>query len=210
MNALKNWFINTRTAIIIWIGTVHWKPSNLLTATEQQSVVRLLMSDYYIILTRRNNHLSTYATFFTSLLYTGKFSFWSHAMMNLEDQVNGVEDFRIVEAIGDGVEYTPFDKALDVNSIVLLKPKHLTISDWTTILDKAKSEVGKPYDNLFDLANDKALSCVELVRTALKAEPDYDKNFAAFEAMIAKAGNQLTPQMFYDCEDFEIAYEIRR
>lgn len=210
MNALKNWFIAARTAVIIWIGTVHWKPKHLLTVTEQQDIAAKLMDDYYIILTRRKNHLSTYATFVTSFFYTGKFSYWSHAMMNLEDRVNGVEDFRIVEAIGDGVQYTPFEQALDVNSIVLLKPKNLTLSDWTAILDKAKSEVGKPYDNLFDLTNDKALSCVELVRTALKAEPDYDKNFAHFEAMIAKAHNELTPQMFYDCEDFEVVYEIKR
>ena len=210
MNAIKTWFIAARTSIIIWIGTIHWKPSHLLTADQLAHIINLLTKDYYIILTRRNNHLSTYATFFASFLYTGRFSFWSHAMMNLEDQVNGVEDFRIVEAIGNGVEYTPFYKALDVNSIVLLKPKRLTISNWTAILDKAKSEVGKPYDNLFDLSNDKALSCVELVRTALKAEPDYDKNFPAFEAMIAKAKNQLTPQMFYDCGDFEIAFEIKR
>jgi uncharacterized protein YycO len=210
MIALKNWFISVRTAIIILIGKIHWAPKNLLTLAEQKAIYAMLEKDYYVIVSRRNNHLSTYATYITSFFYTGKFSYWSHAMMNLEDTVNNLNDFRIVEAIGDGVQLTPFEKAFDVNCVALIKPKNMSIDRWTAVLDKAKSEVGKPYDNLFDLANDKALSCVELVRTALEAEPDYDRNFANFEAMIKRAGNQLTPQMYYDCEDFEVVYEIRR
>jgi len=130
--------------------------------------------------------------------------------MNLEDQVNGVEDFRIVESVGEGVKYTPFEQALDVNCIALLKPKRMTIERWTAVLDKARTEVGKPYDNLFDLANDKSLSCVELVRAALMAEPNYTTDFAEFERMIVGAKSKLTPQMFYDCPDFEVVFEIRR
>jgi hypothetical protein len=76
-------------------------------------------------------------------------------------------------------------------------------------MDKAMTEIGKPYDSLFDLKNDNALSCVELGRTALMAEPNYYTNFANFEEMIRKRKN-LTPQMFYECPDFEVVYEIRK
>jgi len=128
--------------------------------------------------------------------------------MNLEDEVKTDDDFMLIEAIGSGVTETPFKDVFNVNGVVLLKPKNLTINKWTAILDRAKTELGKPYDNLFDLKNDKALSCVELVRVALQADPDYATNFAEFERMIKKEKN-LTPQMFYDCSDFEIVYEVR-
>jgi uncharacterized protein YycO len=129
--------------------------------------------------------------------------------MNLEDEVNSDNDFRLIEATGSGTHYSPFDLVFRVHGVVLLKPKNMSAEHWTKVMDKANSELGKPYDSLFDLRNDQRLSCVELVRSALMAEPDYEKNFANFEAMI-KSRKNLTPQMFYECEDFEIVYEVRR
>lgn len=204
MNIFKRIWVE----VIEAFGKVHWKAKNTLTSDEQNEIRQRLKGNYYIMLSRRNNHLSTYLISFANFVLSGKWSYWSHAFMNAEDEVTDDSDFRIVEAIGLGVEYTPFDKVFDCNSVVLLKPKSMSIDDWTAVLDKAKSEVGKPYDNLFDLKNDNALSCVELVRTALMAEPDYYTSFANFEALIKKRRN-LTPQMFYDCEDFEVVYEVR-
>ena len=40
-------------------------------------------------------------------------------------------------------------------------------------------------------------------------DPDYYTNFANFEKLIAERKN-LTPQMFYECPDFEVVFEIRR
>lgn len=45
----------------------------------------------------------------------------------------------------------------------------------------------------------------ELVRLILSNEKDYDKNFSNFEALIKKHKN-LSPQMIYDCGDFDIVY----
>lgn len=205
MNIFKKAWVE----ITKFLGKIHWSPSNTLTLEEQSHIRELLKKDYYIMLSRRNNHLSTYLISFANFILSGKFSYWSHAFMNTENDVKNDSDFRIVEALQTGVEFTPFDKVFDVNGIVLLKPKNMSIDKWTSVLDKARTEIGKPYDNLFDLKNDKALSCVELVRTALMAEPDYIENFADFENLIRSRGN-LTPQMFYDCKDFEIVYEIRR
>lgn len=203
-----NIFQKAWVAFIEWVGTIHWSPKNTLTIDQQDDIRKLLIGNYYIMLSRRNNHLSTYFISLGNFLLSGKWSYWSHAFMNAEDKVISDEDFRIVEAVGVGVEYTPFDKVFDCNSVVLLKPRCMLVEDWTAVLDKAKTEIGKPYDNLFDLKNDQALSCVELVRTSLMAEPDYAKNFANFEALIKKRKN-LTPQMFYDCLDFVVVYEVR-
>lgn len=204
MNIFQRIWVETVQAL----GKIHWAPKNTLTTEEQDTIRQMLKGNYYIMLSRRNNHFSTYMIGFANFFLTGKWGYWSHVFMNAEDEVKDDSDFRIVEAIGVGVEYTPFDKVFNCNSVAFLKPKSMSIDDWTAILDKAKSEIGKPYDNLFDLKNDNALSCVELVRTALKADPDYDTSFAHFEEMIKKRKN-LTPQMFYDCEDFEVVFEIR-
>lgn len=197
------------SALAVLTGKINWGLKNPLTIDEKSEVNALLVPNYYIILTRNNNHLSSYCIGLADFFLRGKFGYWGHALMNLEDTVVDTVDFRFVEAIGTGVQYATFDEVMGVNSIVLLKPKHMHIEDWTLILDTAKSDVGKPYDTLFDLKQDKALSCVELVRDALQADPSYATSFANFEAMVQKYG-RLTPQMIYDCPDFEVAYEVRR
>lgn len=194
---------------ILGIGKIHWKASNTLTEAQQDQIRSLLIPQYYIILTHRNNHLSTFFVGLANFMLTGKWGYWAHALMNLEDEAKDDKDFRLVEAVGTGVAFSSFAEVFDVHGAVLLRPKNMSADQWTAVMDKAKSEVGKPYDTLFDLKSDQALSCVELVRTALMAEPDYEKNFANFEALIKKRKN-LSPQMFYECDDFEIAYEVRR
>jgi hypothetical protein len=204
-----NIFQKMWVALVEWIGTIHWKPKNLLTEEDTAQLRELLTKDYYILLSHRNNHLSTYMISFANLFVNGKLSYWSHAFMNLEDEVKNDNDFIFAEAIGSGVITSHFKDVVDVNGLVLLKPKHLTIDKWTAILDTAKENMGRPYDNLFNLKSDKELSCVELVRDCLQADPNYATNFANFERMIAKYKN-LTPQMYYDCPDFEVVWELRK
>lgn len=194
--------------VVITIGKIHWGYKDGLTESELQKVREYLTPHYYVILTHRKNHLSTFFVGLASWLVSGKWSYWAHALMNLENDVGSDDDFRLVEATGAGVHYSPFDLVFMVHGVVLLKPKNMSADRWTAVMDKARTEIGKPYDSLFDLTSDKALSCVELVRTALMAEPDYETNFANFERMI-KENKNLTPQMFYDCPDFEIVYEVR-
>ena len=205
---------NLRNKIISWailsIGKVEWKTKDTLSQDEQTKIRELLVNDYYIILTRRNNHLSTFFSSLANFALSRKWGYWSHALMNMEDEVEDVNDFRLIEAVGKGVVYTPFDQVFNVHGVCILKPKNLTIEKWTFILDKAKLQLGKPYDTLFDIRNDNNLSCVELCRAALMGEPDYAINFANFEALISKRHNNLSPDMFYGLDDFEVVYEVRR
>lgn len=177
--------------------------------TEQLATIdQMLRKDYYIILTRRRNHLSAHLTSLGHFLLTGKWGYWSHVLMNTEDEVGTRADFRLVEAIKDGTVYSPFEEVFNVNAVCLMKPRTMSIDEWTAALDHVHTLVGRPYDTLFDLKNDNKLSCVELVRAALMVTPNYKENFAQFESMIASEKN-LTPQMFFDCPDFEVVYEIR-
>jgi hypothetical protein len=206
---LKKIFDKIASAFVTVIGKIHWAPSNTLSEGEKKKIHDLLVPNYYIILTHKNNHLSTFFVGLGNFLLTGKWGYWGHVLMNLEDEVHSDSDFRLIEAVGTGVTYSPFDSVFEVNGVALLKPKNMGLDKWTAVMDKAMTEIGKPYDTLFDLKNDQALSCVELVRDALMGEPDYTKNFAHFEAMIQTRKN-LTPDMFYDCDDFELVFEIRR
>jgi hypothetical protein len=169
-----------------------------------------LSEQYYVILTRNDTHLSTYLVELGNLITTGKFGHWSHALMNLEgDDPKTKADFKLMEATGPGVHYSTFEEVFRCDSVALLKPAALTHAEWTEIMDRLLDQEGKEYDNLFDLANDSKLSCVELVRVALMALPDYAVKFAHLEKMIAEYGN-LTPEMFYECPDFEVVWEVRR
>ena len=84
----------------------------------------------------------------------------------------------------------------------------MSIEEWTAALDRAKTYLGVPYDNLFDMKNSLEINCAELVRLALQATPDYDTKFAAFEALLARK-KKLTPDMFANCPDFEVVWAVK-
>lgn len=210
--------------IILSIGKIHWPSKRFISQADRAKIKSMLVDDYFVILTYRKNHLSTYFIGIANLFVTGKWARWTHALMNLEDSVQNLQDFRItpmdkkvqlttrdrvlIESIGEGSIVSPFEKVFDVHGVALLKPKGVTLDEWRSIMDKAKEQMGKPYDTLFNLADDKHLSCVELVRTVLMDLPNYELRFRRFEDLIQKHGN-LTPQMYYDCGDFEVVFEVR-
>lgn len=190
-------------------GKISWKQRNPLPIEVKSIIAEKLISDYYIIATRRQNYLSTFFINLGHFLFTGRWGYYSHVLMNLEDEVTKLADFRLIEATGSGTHYSPFSKVFDtVDSVALLKPKGIAIEEWSFIMDKVKQQLGKPYDNLFDIANDQALSCVELIRIGLTSLPDYKTRFAHFERTIAKKKN-LTPQMYLECTDFEIVWQYK-
>lgn len=216
---IKKIYTTAVNAIVSAIGKVSWNKLSVavkgryydLSVEEQNEIRELLKSNYYIILTRRKTHLSTYAINFSHFVLSRfrHFGYYSHALMNLEDTVKDDTDFRLFEATGKrGVGFAPFDEVFDCDSVALLKPKNLSIEEWTAVLDRAKNQDGKPYDTLYDLADSNNLSCVELVRVALMAEPNYEQDFPHFERTIAQAKN-LDPHMFYECDDFEVVWERR-
>lgn len=210
----------TYETVIQKISSVNWEKAHAafnngryfdLTDADLEYLRGALAKDYYIILTRRKSHLTTYLISAASMIKTGKFSYWAHSLMNMEgDDPQTDADYRLVEATSPGVHYSTFMEVFDVDSVALLKPKLCSLKEFTFLLDHVlEAQIGKKYDNLFDLADSTHMSCVELVRTALKIIPGYEEKFPHFEAMIKKYGN-LTPQMYADCNDFEIVWEARR
>lgn len=210
---LLNWFlckfispVNCNAIKALFNGGVYWD----LKEEDHDKLRSLLAKNYYVILVRRKTHLTTYLIGLASWLKTGKWGYWSHALMNVDDgNIRNDSDFKLMEATGTGVHFSTFMQVFDCDSVCLLRPKGYTDAEWVETLDCLLKQEGKSYDNIFDLADDNYLSCVELVRRALQADDNYKTNFASFEAMINKTNN-LVPDMFYACPDFDIVWEVRR
>lgn len=187
---------------------VQFKNKDPLTKDEKQELINLFAKGYYIILTGNNYHLSSVAVKTMSWIKTGKYSRYSHALMNCDnlDSPDDVDDFKFMEATVSGVHYSTFDQVFDCDAVCVLSPKNISNVKWTDIIDELISHKGKPYDDLFRLADRSHISCVELVRNSLMKTPKYKEVFCHFEEMIKKEGN-LLPQMFRDCPDFEVVYE---
>ena len=202
-------FKTLTTLTVKLIGKINWGGNRYKVTGEELEIIRtMLKKDYYLILTRHNGHLSTYSVSLAHKVLTGRWGHYTHALMNLEGDVTKDEDFRIIEANGVGVHYSYFADVLTCDSVALLKPKNMTIDEWTIVLERVKTHLGKPYDTLFDLQQDQRFSCISLIRNALMASPNYHTDFAHFEAMVQKAGN-VDPNFLYECPDFEVVWETR-
>lgn len=194
------------------LAKVKWTQKKHLTEQDDIILKDKFAKDYYIIVTRKSNYLTTFLIALGNFFLTGRWGFYSHALMNMEDEVTTDADYRFIEATGKGTAFNTFDGVFghaDAVGLVLPKSHIMTREEWTECLDKAKTYLGTPYDNLFNLVSTNEINCVELVRLALQALPDYAARFPNFEAML-KAKKKLTPDMFHECDDFELVYSIKR
>lgn len=188
---------------------------------EEREHARLLMSEgIFLWVSRRNTHLTTYLISIGDYLLSAKawilsgcrknkprFGFWSHAFFNFDDN-------EIVEAVSKGVQRHYFDSVFDCDSVCALVPRNMSKEEWDSykveISRELLNQIGKKYDNIFDIYDDSRLTCIELVRLVLKNKiPGYNLKFSNFENMIDIYKN-VTPQMLYDCKDFKIVWEVRK
>jgi hypothetical protein len=207
------------SGIATFISKVHWPRTQAvinrgmyyyLTEEDHDHLRELLAKDYYLIMTWNKCHLSSHMIALVSWLGTGAKARWSHVLMNVEGDLEGHLGFKLIEATGVGVHYSSFMQVFDCDSVALLKPKGVDATAWTAALDTARTSVGKPYDTLFDILDDKAVSCVELVYDALKTLPGGLAAFPNLTKLIEGAHGELTPQMLYDCGDLEVVFEVHR
>ena len=182
-----------------------------LTDADHAVIKEKLAGSYYVILTNRKTHLTTYLIGILSLLKTGRWPQYGHVLMNADNIVVADDwtKFKFQEATNSGVHFSEFLEVFNCDSVCLLKPRALDITEWNTVIDGLLIQNGKQYDDLFDLSDTSRVSCVELVLNALRASPNYLTDFAVFESQIRRVGN-LTPQMYRDCGDFEVVLEIKR
>lgn len=160
-----------------------------------------LLSTPSIVLTRKRNHMSSFVVSLMSFIKTGKWSKYTHAILNINGE-------KFIEATGKGVHYSSFDEAFKYSgNICVLVPMNMKKDDWDFMLDVASENIGKPYDNFFDMNDDTHLYCTELVLISLTNIDDFDIKFESLIDDIRKTGN-LTPQMLRDSEVFNVTFEV--
>jgi hypothetical protein len=201
---MYNFLKKIQIAFIKSAVKIHWKQRKPLSADDIKFLKDSLTKDYYIIATRQSNYLTTPLIAFGNWFLTGKWGYFSHVLMNLEDEVKSHQDFRLIEATAIGTKYSSFDEVFkEADSVALITPVNMTLEEWTAALDRAKTYLGTPYDNLFDLQSALEINCVELVRLALSGIPQYSEKFKEFEKLI-ESKKKLTPDMFVNCSDFKV------
>jgi hypothetical protein len=173
----------------------------------------------YLWVSRRRSHLTSYListadfllalSLWTKSKFKGKrprWGYWTHAFLS-------TTDFKIIEAVAVGVQEAYFDKVFDCDSVACLAPSFATDKEWeevsACVIEMARKQIGKKYDTIFNIADDSELSCIELVRVALKALPQYDFRFKDFEELIQQYKN-VTPQMLFESKSFRVVWEVRR
>lgn len=215
------WWYKSWEKITTFISGIEWtqfisflrkgKNGYNLTPEDHEIIKQKLASGYYIILTKRKTHLTTYFIELMSFIKTGKPADYTHALMNLdlEEDASAFEKFKLMEATSKGVHLSSFLEVFDCDSVCLLQPKYVREDHWDEIMAGLATQMGKKYDNLFNINDDTYVSCVEMVLDSLRFSPKYWDAFPHLEEMIKDVGN-LTPQMYRDCSDFNVVLEIKR
>lgn len=176
-----------------WMGDtkVLRKETNLISA-EQISDLGVLLEPGDILLERREWYLSN----------VGLPGFWSHAALYIgtaeerrryfgDDVLEQAlqqnypealalshgkdehgDQYRLLEAISEGVSFTSLEHSASADSVAVLRPR-LSKADKAKALQRAFSYAGRPYDFNFDFQTDKELVCTELVYKAYQPEPGY-------------------------------------
>lgn len=202
----------------IWYKPYHWIAQQVpkvtlrnrkpLSEYEKKRLAELLASGYYIIVTSHDYHLSSQVVRLMSWIKSGKRARFSHVLMNVDflDDPKEIHEFKFMEATVKGVHYSKFDEVFDCTDFALLSPKNVKNEHLTEILDNLVEQEGKEYDDLFQIADETKMSCVELIRYALKSDQAYEMVFPKLEHIVKTTGN-LIPEDFYTCGDFEVVYQ---
>ena len=207
MSKYQTWWYKIYNTIAALPSRIYWSRQHKITDAARDEIAQKLAAGYYIILTGSSTHLSSVIVSFLTWIKTGRWGRYSHVLMNCDNitDPNNRGGFKFVEATARGVHYSTFDEVFACDRVCLLTPTMVSNEEWTRVIDTLLKQLGRPYDDLFDLADDTHQSCVEVVLQALKAA-DYNNDFRHLEAMIRSKGN-LVPEMYRDCPDFVVAFE---
>ena len=180
-----------------------------LTEQEKHYCAQILRSGHYLILTEHKSYLTTYLIGALCLIKTGKWPTYCHVLMNL-DVGNPDSDtgFKLMEATNAGVHYSSFEEVFGCDNICIIQPKNMDLKEWQHVMQELATQLGKQYDDFFNINDESHVSCVEMCLESLKASPTFEADFPHLNEMIKKVGN-LTPQMYRECLDFNIVYETK-
>lgn len=192
------------------VNNINWKWArkiiigqyNSLTFEDKTIAEKIIIENEYLIcLTRQSSYLTTILISLATYIVSRKKTYYTHALM--------FERGTAFEATAIGTHLSAASHIIECDGIVFLRPTGMTQEFWVMMLEEARRNLDRPYDSLFDLSNDREISCIEYVYDSMKTIPGYMSRWPTFMGMVEKQGN-ITPQMLLDSGDFEIVLEIRR
>ncbi|MGZ3773028.1 MAG: hypothetical protein ACXVCN_04925 [Bdellovibrio sp.] len=217
-----NWLESSKFMgqLVDFFGRIQWESIKRfltgrrfnLTVDDWYKIADILDKEHCVIATRRNAHLSTYMILFADWIMRPRWGigYWSHICLNkTTGQGFNFSGVKVLQAVGSGAKLSSFKEVFDCDAVVLLRPRGYTAEDMKLVIAEMEKNIGKPYDNFGNLSDESAVNCVEDVYDGLNETPQYKQDLPRFAAMVDKY-KTISPQMFYDCGDFEIVLEIRR
>ena len=179
-----------------------------VTDAEQEKIKSLLQNGQYLILTQSKSHLSSWIIRLMSYIATGEFATYSHVLMNSHVGTTlNADGFKLIEATNKGVHVSDFHTVFDCDNVCIISAD-LTEDEWKIVMAALQKQVGKSYDDFFNLKDDSHVSCVEMCLVAFQALPDFESRFPNLISMIDKV-DQLIPEMYRDCQDFKVVFESK-
>lgn len=112
-------------------------------------------------------------------------------------------DGHVYEAVGEGVIQTTLEEFLDGRKKIAVTRHGLSETDAASATEYAKSHIGKPYDGVFNFADDKEFYCSELVAKALAST---DNPVQAPQGKIF-GKDAVAPDAFLKMEGAEIIHD---
>lgn len=180
-----------------------------VTQQEREHMAELLKRGHYLILTEHKTYLTTYLIGLLTYFKTKQWPTYVHILMNLDVGTKENEfGFKLMEATNKGVHYSSFEEVFGCDNICIIEPKNMDLLEWALVQAELSTQLGKNYDDFFDIKDDTHVSCVEMCLESLKALSTFEADFPHLDAMIKSVGN-LTPQMYRDCLDFTVIYETK-
>lgn len=213
-------YYNFLVPFLRFIGTIKWDWAYYkikgrrwgLTTDDWLNIANKLSEGHYVILTHRKTHLTTYLINAGDWIKRPRwgFGYWSHGLINETTNFGAAwAHYKLIEAISKGVVRSDFKDCFNCEGVVILKIPGYTKPEMVEVKDVAVGNLGRDYDFLASLREEIRINCVENLLDGLNDNEGYPVDLPNLDRLIRKH-KVLTPQMIYECGDFEIVLEIRR
>jgi hypothetical protein len=179
-----------------------------VTDAEKDYIKALLDIQPCFILIEDRSYLSSYLIRILSLLSTNKWPRYTHVLMNFDIGLGSHPDgFLLIEATNAGVHFSSFDYVFACDN-VCLTTVDITKDQWQQIRVGLAKQLGKKYDDMFDIVDNSHVSCVEMCWDAVDELDDRGIVFPSLVRQIARH-KQLTPEDFLHGNEFILVYETK-
>lgn len=179
-----------------------------VTEAEREYIRSLLSIQPCFILIEDRSYLSSYLIRILSWITTGHWPKYTHILMNIDAGFDSHPDgFVLIESTNSGVHLTSFDVVFACDN-VCLTTVDISRAEWDKVQIGLAKQMGKNYDDWFDIHDNTHVTCVEMCWDAFR---DLDNRTGIFPTLMSRIAkhNQLTPEDFLHAREIILVYETK-